>query len=464
MASDAGALPDPQRAPRPWLDRYPPGVPTGYDYPIVPATRLLDDAAADFPETVGVDAHGYQLTYREVRDRADRFATALSDLHVGRGDHVSLLLPPCPQHVIALFAVLRLGAVVVEHDPGASSDALERQVNEAGSRAVVCLDPLYGRLAGLKGRLPSVRHIIATGLQDALPFPRNVLFPVLSRRKGTYRRIDEREGVLRFTELIHRSMPFTARIPVQPETQPALVTHAEEGRSLAFSHTALVTAAFQTRLWIPDVQAGTERILAGLPLHTAIGVGAQLLFAVLSAATLVMLRERDARRLLRAVERTRPTLFLGASSTFGTAREGARRQRRRRRDLTSLRVCLAVGERLEPSAVERFERDSGARLRLGWGVASAGGLTHANAVYGQADAEMIGLPLPDVACVLVDPQDPERLAPGKRGLLAVAGPQIAQSHAGPGAKPVDGWVRTGELAESSPSGFRLVGLRPGPST
>ncbi len=418
----------------------------------MPVTRLLDDAAADFPDIAAVDAHGYTLTYRELLDRVDRFATALSDLHIGLGDRVSLLLPPCPQHVVAFFAVARLGAVVVEHDPTAPAAALERQLNEAGSRAVICLDPLYSRLGRLKGRLPSVRHIIATGMQDALPFPRNVLFPLLGRRRGAYRRIDEGEGVLRFTELIHRAAPFTVGSTLEADTHPAVLIYPEDGRALTFTHAALVTAAFQTRLWVPDVQAGTERVLAALALHTAVGLGAQLLFTVLSAGTLVLVRDLDRSRMLRAVERTSPTLMMASAETFVAPRE----RRRRRRDLTSLRVCLAVGARLDIDAVERFEEVSGARVRLGWGVPDVGGLTHANPVYGLADPERIGLPLPDVACILVDPEDPSRPASGNRGHMAVFGPQSARAESDRAGVSSDGWIRTGALAESSPAGFRLM--------
>ena len=102
---------------RPWLAAYPPGVPADHDFPEVPLTRLLDDAAAAFPTTTALAFLGSRISYRDLLDSVDRFATALAGLGVSKGDRVAVVLPNCPQNVITTFAALRLGAVVVQHNP-----------------------------------------------------------------------------------------------------------------------------------------------------------------------------------------------------------------------------------------------------------------------------------------------------------------------------------------------------------
>src|SRR4051794_40517919 len=94
---------------RPWLASYPPDVPIDFDFPQVALTQLLDDAAASFPAGVAVTSGGTTFTYRLLRERVDRLAGGLSSLGVVAGDRVALVLPNCPQHVLAFFAVLRLG-------------------------------------------------------------------------------------------------------------------------------------------------------------------------------------------------------------------------------------------------------------------------------------------------------------------------------------------------------------------
>ena len=141
MADDPTA--DRATVERPWINSYPPGVPESYDYPHVPLTRLLDDAAQDFPDTTAVYFLGYELTYRELLDQVDRLATALQNLGVRAGDRVGLALPACPQHVIAIFAALRLGAVVAEADPLLSETELGQQLNDADCRVLVVLDRTY---------------------------------------------------------------------------------------------------------------------------------------------------------------------------------------------------------------------------------------------------------------------------------------------------------------------------------
>ena len=100
-------------AQRPWLSSYPKGVPASYAFPTFGLTRLLDDATGSFPDHVALAFLGAKTSYRELKDQVDRFAGALRDLDVRKGDRVALVLPNCPQNVVAFFAALRLGAVVV---------------------------------------------------------------------------------------------------------------------------------------------------------------------------------------------------------------------------------------------------------------------------------------------------------------------------------------------------------------
>ena len=102
---------------RPWFASYAPGVPHEIEVPEGSLIELLERSVARFPGNVAVDFFGQETTYTQLGALVDRGAEALRQLGVAAGDRVALVLPNCPQHVVAFYAALRLGAIVVEHNP-----------------------------------------------------------------------------------------------------------------------------------------------------------------------------------------------------------------------------------------------------------------------------------------------------------------------------------------------------------
>lgn len=462
VTSTAGGRTDPHRAPRPWLDAYPRNIPATYSYPNVALTRLLDDAATDFPEHEAVQFLGASTTYRQLLDHVDRFAHALAELGVRRGDRVGVVLPNCPQHVVAVCATLRLGAVVVESDPGRGEGERARQLSDTQCKVMVCLEPVYRDWTRPRNAIPSLEHVVVTGLQDALPFPKNVWLSLTGGRDGTYAKVPAGEGVLRMTELIAQSVPAPPPVEVDPgaDTAAVVFTRGTTGtpKGVGLSHANVVANAFQARLWIPDMQAGGENVLAVVPFAHAYGLTAGLGLALLSAATLTLLPRFEAESTLKAIERRKPTVFPGVTTMFEALREAPRAEKH---DLSSLRVCVAGGQPLGADSAREFERLSGAKMREGYGLTEASPITHANPIYGKSKRGTIGLPLPDTACVLRDLDDPSQPAPeGGPGELAVTGPQVMAEYWDRSGRAtdafVDGWLLTGDVATVDEEGYFSV--------
>jgi acyl-coenzyme A synthetase/AMP-(fatty) acid ligase len=210
------------------------------------------------------------------------------------------------------------------------------------------------------------------------------------------------------------------------------------------THRTLLATAFQTRLWVPDVQAGRERVLVTEPIHDLAGSAVGLLSSVLSGATTILVDE-DEKALGKVVERTAATLLIGRSPRVerlipeGEATRG---------DLTSLRVCVVVGGGLNRFKAKELERRAaGARVRnlAGWNAAAP--ITHGQPVYGRVDPKRFGLPVTSTVAVIVDPDDPtiERDV-GETGRLLIHGPQL----------PGGGWVATDLIASVDPDGWFTV--------
>ena len=449
---------------RPWLASYPPLVPDSYPYPDVPLTRLLDDAAKDFPDSVALDFLGRTTTYRRLIDHVDRLATALQSMGITSGDRVGLALPNVPQHVIAFFATLRLGAVVTEIDPGLDERGLAARINDAGCRVLIVLDPVYAKVERLKGQVPTVEHVVGTAVADYLPPVAAAAFAFRHRRDARLvHKIPPAEGVLRFNDLIRKHPPTATQQPVSPADDAALLAYPAEVvpgdlRAIVLTHRNLLANVFQVRLWIPDVQAGRETILCAVPFWQPYGLTTGLNLGVLSAATIALAPSLDRDDLLSVIDKRRPTLL---PATGGLVERLVSAPHLRKHDLSSIRAAVCDTSLLAADVVTTFEDATGGRLREGFAVPEAAALTHANPVYGKAKADRIGLPLSDTVCVLVDPKDRTRLAPeGRPGELAVYGPQVMKGYWNhpddSAAVLVDGWLLTGYTAEVDEEGYYCI--------
>ena len=449
--------PDPTVVERPWTDSYPPLVPQTYPYPDVALTRLLDDAAKDFPDSIATEFAGRTLTYRRLLDQVDRFASALQTLGLSKGDRVGLAMPNCPQHVIAFYAVLRIGAIVVEHDPGADEDVLSYEIDTAGCKALVVADPVYAKVANLKGRLRTVEHVIATAVGEYMPQLVGLAFGVRHRRNPeVVFRIPEGEGVLRFVELVRRHPPTATQVPVEPATDTAVVAFEQDTRqrrAVMLSHRNLLANVFQVRLWVPDMQAGRETLLCAVPFWEPFGITTGISLGALSAATMSLTFRFDRDEVLGTIAKRKPTIF-PASSTMVEALSAA--PQLRKADLSSLRAVLCHGAVLQADVAKTFEDASGGRVREMLALLQASGVTHANPIYGKVKAERVGLPLTDTVCVVVG-RDGRVLEQGRAGELVIHGPQVMQGYwqrpEDTAAEVVDGWLRTGLLAEIDDEGY-----------
>ncbi|MEE9421267.1 MAG: AMP-binding protein, partial [Desulfatiglandaceae bacterium] len=175
-----------------WHKAYAPQVPPSVDYEEITLPAALERTAGNFPDTTALIMMGKRITYKELDDLVNRFAAALTDLGIQKGDKVALLLPNMPQVVISAYAVFRLGAAVVMNNPLYTENELEHQLNDSDFKMAICLDLLVPRLLKLKEKT-GIETVIACHIRDYLPFPKKQLFPLV--KKDMHRKTDPKEGV-----------------------------------------------------------------------------------------------------------------------------------------------------------------------------------------------------------------------------------------------------------------------------
>jgi long-chain acyl-CoA synthetase len=447
----------------PWLRHYEEGVPRSIEYPDITLPEALDRAADRHPERVALrfflDARlpAPALTYRELQDATRRFATALFQLGVRKGDRVALMLPNCPQLVIALYGAMRIGAVPVNTNPMYVAREMKEQFEDAGCETVVLLDQFYPRLREVHAAT-RVRRVIVADVADTLPWPARLALRLDRWRKGERVRVPAETDTYRFRDLLSGYPPTPPGADLGPSDLALLqYTGGTTGtpRAAMLTHGNLVANSLQARAWFPRASAGREVFLGAIPLFHVYGLTSVLLFGVEVAAEIVLIpRPRPVDVVLEAIERFRVTLFPGVPTLYAAV---AGHPKVGEHDLQSGALCISGAAPLPRELAERFEAITGGRLVEGYGLNEASPLTHCTPLFGERRPSSIGLPFPDTDARVVDLATGEPVEAGEEGELEVRGPQVMLGY---WKRPEetedafhDGWLRTGDVARMDPDGF-----------
>lgn len=449
---------------RPWHDSYAPGVPPVVDVPDEPLLAALDRAAAAWPDRVAVDFMGAPTTYAELADAVARGAGVLRDLGVGAGDRVAIALPNCTSHVVAFYAALRLGAVVVEHNPTYTAGELQHQLADSGATvALVWEKAVPAALEAQPGT--AVRTVVAVDVSADLPavkrFALRLPLPAARRTRAALRTTPP-AGTPVWHRLVSGAAPLPADHPRPAADDVALLqyTGGTTGtpKAAVLTHRNLVANAVQGQAWT-QAQPGTETIYGVLPFFHAFGLTLCLTYATRIGATLVAFPKFDPEAVL-AAQRRRPGTFLPAVppmlDRLATAAEA------RKADLSSFRYAISGAMSLSPATAARWERLTGGLVIEGYGMTETSPVALGSPLSPARRPGALGLPFPSTDVRVVDQEDPTReVAPGEQGELLIRGPQVFQGYWGRPEETAEqllpgGWLRTGDVVRLDDDGFVVL--------
>jgi long-chain acyl-CoA synthetase len=453
-------------AERPWLAHYEAGVPHAIDVPDVTLPELLDRTAARFPAQVALRFFldprlpAPSLTWAELRERSLRFATALFQLGVRKGDRVAIMLPNCPEFVIGLYGALRIGAIPVNTNPMYVARELREQLEDSGAETLVLLDQFLPRLREIHAAT-RVKRAIVVDVTEGLPWPARTLVRWSASRRGERVKVSSETGITSFHELLRGYPPTPPGANLRPGDVALLqYTGGTTGtpKAAMLTHRNLAANAAQARAWFPRLREGEEVILGAVPLFHAYGLLGVLLLGVSGGAEIVLLpRPRPVDIVLEALHRFRPTLFPGVPTLYAGLVDHPRVGEY---DLRTGTQCLSGAASLPASLVERFEALTGGRLVEGYGLTEASPLTHGNPVHGERRVGAIGVPMPGTDSRIVDLATGEPLPPGREGEIEVRGPQVMAGYWSQPAETAeafhDGWLRTGDIGRMDEDGYFQV--------
>jgi long-chain acyl-CoA synthetase len=455
---------------RPWLAHYDADVAHSIaPYPDKTLIDYLADLSRAHGDRPAVLFKGASVSYRVLETQSDAFAAAVASLGVRPGDRVALLLPNCPQFMIAQFGVWKAGGVVVALNRIYSERELEAALESTGAVLAIALTPFYARVKAVQRRT-RLRGVIATSIKEYLPPTLRLLFTVFKEKKDGHRITIAAEDMW-FQDLLrtHRASPKTG-VDVRPDDRAVILSSGGTTgtpKGVVGLHRHYVAAGRQLHEWTKSaLNQWTDTIMLPLPLfHVYANVGVQPLAFVAGTPLSIVPNPRDLDDLLKTIRQVKPAFFNGIPTLY-TAILNHPDVQNGKVDLRSIKLCFCGSSALMAETKRRFEDATGARIVEGYSLTEGMMACCVNPVKGKNKIGSIGLPLPDVDVRIVDTEDGERDLPsGEVGELIMRAPQhfaeywnnpeetaaTLRTHGAGGP-----WVHSGDLAYMDDEGYLFI--------
>jgi len=459
--------------PAPWLAHYDAGVPSTLGpYPDRTLLDWVSDEARRRPRAAALLFKGATTTYGDLERLSDACAAAFTALGVRQGDRVALLLPNCPQFLIAELGAWKIGAIVAPLNPIYTEHELEGPLVDHGIETIVTLTRFYQRVKRVQPRTP-LRRVIATNIKEYFPPLLRALF-TLARERRDGDRVSLAPGDYAFPKLLaaHRgSTPQRAAVtPADPAV--LLMSGGTTGtpKGVLGTHGAYVMTGLQIQAWTQSVLGrGDSVIMLPLPLfHVYANVGVQALALVTGNPMALVPNPRDLPDLLATIRRVKPAFLNGVPTLYVALLNHADVQRGKV-DFKSIKICFSGAAALMADTKRRFEALTGGRIVEGYSLTEAMMALCVNPVNGPNKTGSVGMPLPDVHVRIFDGDDGTReLAAGDVGEICFSAPQLMvgfwnraeetagalRDHVEPGG--TRRWLHTGDLGYLDEDGYLFI--------
>ena len=421
---------------RPWFSEeagWPDEVPRNLEFPELTLGDMLRQAARRWPGYRVAWSLNTYMSFRELDERVDRFATGLHRLGVGKGDVIAILLPNSFQYVIAYYALARLGAIATGVNPTYKAGEIQHQLRTVGARGLIALDALYESAVEPIIARTDVRLVVGTNLAD------------LAYGLGIKRALGKLLGKIPSGKLpptAHSFIELMATEPALPEVEidvhedPAtyIMTGGTTGvpKAAVLTHFNVVSNAIQSRAWLYKVPPGAMNV-GILPLFHSFAMTCVMNLSIYSGLWMMLFpKPPETRDLLDTVMRLGPdegAMYAGAEVLFQRVAEF---EDIGEYDLAGkLTMCVSGAGPLHRPVQEAFERATGARIVEGYGLTEASPVVCAGPFWGNRKIGTIGLPFPGTEWKIMDTETGKKAmgtGPDESGEIFVAGPQVMKSY------------------------------------
>ncbi len=436
---------------RPWLQHYDYFVPTTIRYPKVPVHFMLELAASKYKDSPATEFYGAVMGYRELKAQDNKLAVALMDMGIQKGDRVGLMLPNCPQIIIAYYAVLRIGAIVVNVNPLYTDRELEHQLKDSGTETIFCIDMFIDTIRKVRKKSP-VERVVVTRMTD-------YMIPEVRDAANPYELSAGEYGFLDLIEKGGNRVPPVVELNIE---DPAVLQYTGGTTGLSkgatLSHKNVVANMVQTSMWAKDLMPSSGQVyLIVIPIFHSYGMTCGMNTGIFNGVKMVLIPRFDIDQMLNAFATQDITYFPGVPTLF-TAILNHPDAANSHLDRVAL---LNSGSAPLPIETINGITSLGISMTEGYGLSEASPVTHSTPILGIRKPGSIGIPFPDTDAKIVDPEDWQKELPvGSEGELIIKGPQVMLGYWN---KPEeteatlkDDWLLTGDIARMDEDGYFYI--------
>jgi len=415
-------------AARPWQQHYDYWVRPHMTYPGRPLGDILAITAVHRPDKVATHFLGAELTYRDLKQRSDALAASLAAMGIVKGDRVAIMLPNCPQYIIAAFAILRLGAVIVNVNPSYTARELMVILDDSKPRVLLTIDALAPLVQELRSKT-TVETLIVTSIAE---YSAAAAGP--PRIDGTVSLADQIATGL--TAGVHRMSsgltPDVHRMPIVSSDDLAVLqyTGGTTGipKGAMLTHGNIFANVVQTIAWTNPtyIFSGDERYLVVIPYFHIYAFSVCMMMGLWIGALQVIHPKYDPDAVLASIKQFRPTYFPAVPTVFVSL---LNHPKVGDYGLDLVRHYNSGGAPCPLEVLEAWERQIGRPLTEGYGLSETSPVTHSTPQLARRKPGTIGLPIPDTDMKVVDVETGMRELPfGEAGELCIAGPQVMKGY------------------------------------
>jgi len=443
---------------KPWTKNYDEGVPSEINIPEKPLYSLIDDAANTYPEKTAIIFFDKKITYKQLKEMIDRFAHALQEHGVKKGDVVAIMLPNTPQFVISYYAILKIGGIVTPLNPLYKSAEIKRQLLDSGAETIILLDLLYSEFEIIKNEV-KMKNIIVTSIKDFLPPLLKMLYPL----KYKTPKIKYEPNMHKFMDLLKYS-PEYKPVNINPKEDLAalMYTGGTTGipKGAMLTHYNLLSNAVQIKYWFkPRIEPMV--VLSVLPFFHIYGQTAAMNYVFVHMATMVILPRFDVKDMFKSINKYRVTVFHGVPTLYIQIINSPLVKKYK---LDTIEACISGAAPLPIEVQKKFEELTGGKLREGYGLTETSPVTHVNPILGKFKVGSIGLPVPNTLAAIADPDNNVLLPPDSIGELVISGPQVMKGYYNMPEENAKAffelggfrWFRTGDIAKMDEEGYFYI--------
>ncbi|SFA48399.1 long-chain acyl-CoA synthetase [Parageobacillus thermantarcticus] len=420
---------------------YPKHIAFQFAIPDITLCDILQERAKQYRDNPALTFYDKVMTYGELAYAVEKFASSLQQQGVQKGDRVAIMLPNCPQYVIAYYAILRVGAIVTQVNPMLVERELLHLLTDSGAETIVIYDAIYPRLQAVRKDTPIKRAIVVSFQQAGASFSPDVTFE----------------------QFLAQGSGNVQPVPIEPEHDVAVLqyTGGTTGRSKGamLTHRNILANVMQCAEFFKGTyEVGKERYLTVIPLFHVFAMTSGMNMAIYVGANNILLPRFELQEVLETIKEKQPTVFPGVPTMYVAITNTPEVEKY---GINSIKTCNSGSAPMPVELMKEFEQKTGATVLEGYGLSEASPVTHCNPPFAERKPGTVGIGMPMTEYKIVDvATGTEELKPGEVGELIIRGPQVMKGYWNmPEETAValrDGWLYTGDLATVDEEGYVTI--------